>query len=180
MADPYDPKFAPRAPGRDAPGHDPLAELAKIVQGRPTPASQAAARQQLRPQPVNGGAAPDLEDELLNDLQASFAAVRDTLAPLAAAPPPKPRAAAPPPARAATRLTYKDQRRLETLEAGMPRLSDEIVALEARLEDPSFYARDRAGFDATMHRLTALRAELASAEEEWLELEERREALAKG
>ncbi|HEY1750795.1 MAG TPA: ABC-F family ATP-binding cassette domain-containing protein [Caulobacteraceae bacterium] len=95
-------------------------------------------------------------------------------------PPPKPRAAAPPPARAATRLTYKDQRRLETLEAGMPRLSDEIVALEARLEDPSFYARDRTGFDATMHRLTALRAELASAEEEWLELEERREALAKG
>jgi hypothetical protein len=31
-----------------------------------------------------------------------------------------------------------------------------------------------------MHRLTAARAELAAAEEAWLELEERREALARG
>ena len=62
----------------------------------------------------------------------------------------------------------------------MPRLSDEIVALEARLEDAGLYARDPKGFDAIMHRLTAARAELAAAEEEWLELEERREALAKG
>ena len=31
-----------------------------------------------------------------------------------------------------------------------------------------------------MHRLTAARTELSSAEEEWLALEERREAMAKG
>ncbi len=62
----------------------------------------------------------------------------------------------------------------------MPRLSDEIVALEARLEDAGLYARDRKTFDATMQRLTAARTELANAEEAWLELEERREALAKG
>jgi len=96
-------------------------------------------------------------------------------------PAPKPRAAPPPaPARASTKLTYKDQRRLEELEAAMPRLSDEIVALEARLDDPTFYTRDRSGFDAAMHRMTAARADLAAAEEAWLELEERREALAKG
>ena len=62
----------------------------------------------------------------------------------------------------------------------MPRLSDEIVALEARLDDAGLYARDRKAFDAATHRLSAARDELARAEEEWLELEERREALAKG
>jgi ATP-binding cassette subfamily F protein uup len=97
------------------------------------------------------------------------------------APPPpvvaKPTRAAPP-ARAAAKLSYKDQRRLETLEAAMPRLAGEIAALEGRLHDSGFYARDRAGFDATMRKLEAARAELASAEEEWLALEERREALA--
>ena len=82
--------------------------------------------------------------------------------------------------RAAAKLSYKDQRRLETLEAAVPRLADEIAALEGRLADAGFYARDRAGFDATMRKLEAARAELASAEEEWLALEERREALAKG
>jgi len=61
----------------------------------------------------------------------------------------------------------------------MPRLSDEIVALEARLDDPGLYARDRRAFDVTMHRLTTARADLARAEEDWLELEERREALAR-
>ena len=61
----------------------------------------------------------------------------------------------------------------------MPRLSDEIVTLEARLDDPDLYARDRPRFDATMQRLTAARAELAQAEEDWLELEERREVLSR-
>jgi ATP-binding cassette subfamily F protein uup len=95
------------------------------------------------------------------------------------APKPRDKPAAPPP-KAATRLTYKDQRRLDELDKAMPRLSDEIVALEARLEDAGFYARDRPGFDAAMRRLTAAREALARAEDEWLALEERREALARG
>ena len=95
--------------------------------------------------------------------------------------PPKPIAKAPaPPVRAPSKLTYRDQRRLEELDKAMPRLSDEIVVLEARLDDTGLYARDRKAFDATMQRLTAARTELANAEEEWLELEERREMLAKG
>jgi ATP-binding cassette subfamily F protein uup len=97
--------------------------------------------------------------------------------------PPAPRPAAKPPmapVRATAKLTYKDQRKLEELETAMPRLSDEIVVLEARLDDAGLYARDRKTFDAVMQRLTAARTELADAEEDWLELEERREALAKG
>jgi ATP-binding cassette subfamily F protein uup len=81
------------------------------------------------------------------------------------------------PPRAPAKLSYKDQRRLEELDAAMPRLSDEIVALEAKLEDSGLYARDPKAFEATLHRLSAARAELARAEEDWLELEERREAL---
>ncbi len=84
------------------------------------------------------------------------------------------------PARAPVKLSYKDQRRLEELDAAMPRLADEIVALEARLEDAGLYARDPKAFDAIMRRVTAARAELAASEETWLELEEKREALAKG
>jgi len=103
-----------------------------------------------------------------------FDAVRaPTTAP--AAKPPKPS-----PARAAAKLSYKDQRRLETLETAMPRLTSEIAALEGRLADPGLFARDRAEFDAAMRRLDAARSELASSEEEWLALEEQREALAKG
>ena len=48
------------------------------------------------------------------------------------------------------------------------------------MDDAGLHARDRTAFDGAMHRLTAARAELARAEEEWLELEERRETLAKG
>ncbi len=107
-----------------------------------------------------------------------FDAARGRPEPGKAASRPAPRTPAPP--RAPEKLTFKDQHRLKALEAAMPRLSDEIVALEARLDDAGLYARDRRAFDAAMHRLSAARDELARAEEDWLELEERREALAKG
>ena len=94
--------------------------------------------------------------------------------------PGKPAPRAPGPLRTPEKLTFKDQHRLKALEAAMPRLSDEIVALEARLDDAGLYARDRRAFDAAMHRLSAARDELARAEEDWLELEERRERLANG
>jgi ATP-binding cassette subfamily F protein uup len=100
------------------------------------------------------------------------------------APPAKPAAKAGPAAPAApkaqVKLSYNDQRRLEELDKAMPRLSDEIVSLEARLEDAGLYARDPKTFDAIMKRVTDARAELGKAEEDWLELEERREALTKG
>jgi ABC transport system ATP-binding/permease protein len=106
-----------------------------------------------------------------------FDAARGRAAP--AKPGPKP----PPPAarsRTPAKLTFRDQHRLAELEAAMPRLSDEIVALEASLDDAGLYARDPKAFEAATRRLSAARAELARAEEDWLELEERRENLAKG
>jgi ATP-binding cassette subfamily F protein uup len=81
-------------------------------------------------------------------------------------------------AKRVVKLTYKDQRRLEVLEALTQKLPNDIKAQETRLEDPGLYARDPAGFDRLMKSLDAMRAELAAAEEEWLALEEKREGLA--
>ncbi|MFO1015879.1 MAG: ABC-F family ATP-binding cassette domain-containing protein [Caulobacteraceae bacterium] len=78
----------------------------------------------------------------------------------------------------AAKLTYKDQRRLEELDLLMPRLTAAIAGHEKRLEDAGLYARDPAGFDRLMAELSKTRADLAAAEEEWLLLEEKREALS--
>jgi ATP-binding cassette subfamily F protein uup len=86
-------------------------------------------------------------------------------------------APAPAPPTSKSRLSYKDARRLSELEALTPRLTDQIKTLEARLHDPGFYARDKAGFDRLMAELDRARKTLAAAEEEWLGLEEKREAL---
>jgi ATP-binding cassette subfamily F protein uup len=55
-----------------------------------------------------------------------------------------------------------------------------MATLEAALADPNLYSRDPAGFDRYSRALEAARAQLAAAEEEWLTLEERREALESG
>ena len=91
----------------------------------------------------------------------------------AVAKPPPPSA----PARKAAKLSYKDQRRLEWLEARLAALPGEIAVMEQALQDASLYARDPAGFDRLMKALDAAQAERAAAEEEWLSLEEKREAL---
>ena len=78
------------------------------------------------------------------------------------------------------RLGYKQQRALEQLPGRMETLATEIGELESNLADPDLYARDRAGFDRIATRLDDARAELAAAEEEWLELELLRESLGSG
>ncbi len=78
------------------------------------------------------------------------------------------------------KLSYKDQRRLEELEALVAKLPGDIALLDEKLGDPNLYTRDPAAFDKTMKAADAARAQLAAAEEEWLELEEKREALAGG
>jgi ATP-binding cassette subfamily F protein uup len=89
------------------------------------------------------------------------------------APPP------PPPRTKSARMSYKESRELETLTAEIEKLGAERDALEARLADPSLYERDRGAFDDATRRLGDVRAALAAAEERWLELEMRREALAR-
>ena len=97
--------------------------------------------------------------------------------PMAAAKPAAPASPAAP--KAASRLSYKDVRRLAELEALMPRLTGEIGAHEATLADAALYARDPGAFQRIMTALETARATLAAAEEEWLALEEKKEAAAK-
>jgi ATP-binding cassette subfamily F protein uup len=88
-----------------------------------------------------------------------------------------PKPAEPPAAAAAAKpakLTYKDARRLEEIEGLMPRLQAEIAAHEKTLEDPGLYARDPKTFDRIMKAVQTAQATLASVEEEWLALEEKR------
>ena len=92
--------------------------------------------------------------------------------PARAPPPPRPEAK-----RAPSKLSYKDMRRLEELDGLMPKLAGQIATHERTLEDPGLYARDPQDFDRTMRALEAARAQLAASEEEWLELEEKREAV---
>ena len=85
---------------------------------------------------------------------------------------------APAPPKKTVKLSYKDQRRLEeceTLVAASPKI---IADIEAKLADPAFYAKDPVSFDKVMKSLDKARADLATAEEEWLALEEKRETMA--
>jgi len=89
-----------------------------------------------------------------------------------------PAEAAPAAARVATKLSYKENRLLEELGSKMPKLQADIAKLESELADPDLYSRDPKAFASKTARHDALRAELAQAEESWLELELKREALS--
>ncbi|HEV7354022.1 MAG TPA: ATP-binding cassette domain-containing protein [Brevundimonas sp.] len=88
--------------------------------------------------------------------------------------------ARPAPAAAPKKLSYKDQRRLEELEGLIGTLPAEIARQDALLADPDLYARDPAAFDRAVKAAAAARSQLEAAETEWLELEEKREAMATG
>ncbi|RKK02625.1 ATP-binding cassette domain-containing protein [Pseudoroseomonas wenyumeiae] len=96
------------------------------------------------------------------------AARKSTPAPAAA----KPAAAAAP---ARKKLSFKDQHELDTLPAKMRKLEAEAAKLKEILADPGLYARDRARFDKATELLARSEAQLAEAEERWLELEMLRE-----
>ena len=90
------------------------------------------------------------------------------------APPPK---AQPP---KVVKLSYKDQRRLQELEALVADLPAKIKAIEVQLAAPNLYSANPSRFASLTRDLEATQAMLASAEEEWLIREEQREALEKG
>jgi ATP-binding cassette subfamily F protein uup len=69
------------------------------------------------------------------------------------------------------KLSFREKHALETLPATIERLCAEIAALQARLADPKLYARDASAFTGATARLSALQAELAAAEDRWLDLE---------
>ena len=93
-------------------------------------------------------------------------------APEKAAPPVVPSAP-----QAQRKLSFKDKHALETLPGAMAKLQDDIVRLEADFADPALFSRDAKKFAATARRLAAAREKLAASEDQWLELEMKREAL---
>jgi ATP-binding cassette subfamily F protein uup len=80
----------------------------------------------------------------------------------------KPQRAAAPSKR---KLSFNEKHALETLPGKIATLETEIRQLQTVLGDPTLYARDRAAFDRASSAMTAKQAELAAAEERWLELE---------
>ncbi|WP_242390470.1 hypothetical protein [Pararhodospirillum photometricum] len=61
----------------------------------------------------------------------------------------------------------------------MEKLRVELTALEKALADPALYARDPKGHQTKADRHVAAQAELAAAEDAWLELELLREELGR-
>ena len=92
--------------------------------------------------------------------------------------PSAPRAASAQPPKKPTKLSYKDARRLEELERLLETLPATIAKHDATLDDPDLYSRDPKAFDAAMKAADKARADLESAELEWLELEEKKAALS--
>ena len=97
-----------------------------------------------------------------------------TAVPEAKRDPPKPAAPARAPGR--DKMSFKEKHALETLPKTIARLDAEKAKLRAVLDDPTFYARDPAGFGKQSEAYARLEAEVAKAEDEWLALEMRREA----
>jgi ATP-binding cassette subfamily F protein uup len=82
--------------------------------------------------------------------------------------------------RRADKLSWREQRDLETLPAQIAALEAENARLEASLADPGLYARDRAAFEACSARHAQLAHQLKASEETWLDLAGRAEDLARG
>ncbi|WP_299131460.1 ATP-binding cassette domain-containing protein [uncultured Amaricoccus sp.] len=78
--------------------------------------------------------------------------------------------------KAAAKLSFTQAHRLEALPAEIDRVTGEIAKLETLLADPNLFARDPDKFARASAALVARQEALAAAEEEWLRLEELREA----
>jgi ATP-binding cassette subfamily F protein uup len=74
-------------------------------------------------------------------------------------------------------LSFKDKHALETLPSRIQKLQATIAASQTRMADPQLYARDPAAFSKTVDELHWAEAELAAAEEQWLQLEMLREEI---
>jgi len=74
-------------------------------------------------------------------------------------------------------LSFKDKHALDTLPGRMEKLQAAIAASKARMADPLLYARDPSAFNKTAEELHRAEAELAAAEEQWLQLEMLREEI---
>ena len=78
----------------------------------------------------------------------------------------------PPSPSAKRKLSYKEQRELESLPAKIEALEKEIAEIESALGDPSLYAKEPEKAAAYAERLAPAKNELDAAETRWLELSE--------
>ncbi|MFT6579942.1 MAG: ATP-binding cassette subfamily F protein uup [Alphaproteobacteria bacterium] len=77
----------------------------------------------------------------------------------------------------ANRLSYKEKRALETLPKEIESLNSEVAGLETKLADPALFQRDAEAYAKTASAIDAARMKLQTAEEQWLVLEIKQEAL---
>ncbi|MCZ6605749.1 MAG: ATP-binding cassette domain-containing protein [Alphaproteobacteria bacterium] len=85
----------------------------------------------------------------------------------------------PRPKKDATKLGHREQRELDTLPQKIAQLEDAKRQLDKALADPGLYDRDRAAYAASAEKLADVETALTRAEARWLDLEERRETLAR-
>lgn len=80
-------------------------------------------------------------------------------------------------ANAKGKLSFKQKYALETLPAKMDEAAEQISALETKMADSDFFAKDPEGFSKAAKALEAAQNSHTAMEEEWLELEMLREEL---
>ncbi|HEX8062299.1 MAG TPA: ATP-binding cassette domain-containing protein [Allosphingosinicella sp.] len=85
--------------------------------------------------------------------------------------------AGPRPSPGSRKLTYKDQRDYDLLPARIQEIEAQIARDEEALGDPDLYTRDPGRFAALTAAIEKARAERYAAEERWLQLAEKLEAL---
>jgi ABC transport system ATP-binding/permease protein len=69
------------------------------------------------------------------------------------------------------KLAFKEKHALETLPGRIETMTREAEALQEKLTTPGLFARDRPAFETMTTTLGALRAKIAKAEDQWVELE---------
>ncbi|MGE0197016.1 MAG: ATP-binding cassette domain-containing protein, partial [Methylocystis sp.] len=75
------------------------------------------------------------------------------------------------------KLSFKEQHALATLPGRIDELRERCGKLQKALDDPELYSRDPAKFAKASEAFAAAQADLSAAEESWLELEIKREAI---
>jgi ATP-binding cassette subfamily F protein uup len=90
---------------------------------------------------------------------------------------PEPAQSPPAPGKVKRRLSFHEKHALANLPGEIAALQLSVRRLHDRLADPNLYARDRQAFTQASEALNATQAQLAAAEERWLELEMRREEI---
>jgi len=76
-----------------------------------------------------------------------------------------------------SRLSFKQQYALDHLPKEIDSLNEKMSLIEERLADPQLYLESRGDFEKLSQQLAALKEQLATCENEWLELELLREEM---